>query len=231
MVGPAQERPPRAPVSPPGSSDFTAADFPADPELHCDIVMKGGITSGVVYPLAVCELATTYRLRSVGGPRPGRSPRRLPSLRRWAGARCCPTRPRRPPDTAGAPHTAIGATAPAPVPVPGALPRGFLGLAQFPKLLAGSQPDGRSLLFHLFRPQPGAVRLFGLLSAVLEQKTKLPDKPSRGQQLRAVLAVVAHATTKAPIRSLLGVVLGLALVVLGIVVLVGLPAGSHPVWW
>ena len=112
---------------------------------------------------------------------------------------------------------------------PGALPRGFLGLAQFPKLLAGSQPDGRSLLFHLFRPQPGAVRLFGLLSAVLEQKTKLPDKPSRGQQLRAVLAVVAHATTKAPIRSLLGVVLGLALVVLGIVVLVGLPAGSHPV--
>ena len=28
--------------------------------------MKGGITSGVLYPLAVCELATTYRLRNVG---------------------------------------------------------------------------------------------------------------------------------------------------------------------
>ena len=25
----------------------------------CDVVMKGGITSGVVYPPAVCELART----------------------------------------------------------------------------------------------------------------------------------------------------------------------------
>jgi hypothetical protein len=37
------------------------------PDLECDIVMKGGITSGVVYPLAVCELARRYRLVSVGG--------------------------------------------------------------------------------------------------------------------------------------------------------------------
>jgi len=109
------------------------------------------------------------------------------------------------------------------------LPRGFLGLAQFPKLLAESQSDGRSLLFHLFRPQPGAERLFGLLSAVLEQKTELPDKPSRVQQLRAVLAVVAHATAKAPIRSLLGVLLGLTLLVLAILGLVRLPSGSSAV--
>jgi hypothetical protein len=37
------------------------------PARDCDIVMKGGITSGVVYPHAICELAQTYRLRSVGG--------------------------------------------------------------------------------------------------------------------------------------------------------------------
>ena len=37
------------------------------PERECDIVMKGGITSGVVYPHAVCELAQTYRLVNVGG--------------------------------------------------------------------------------------------------------------------------------------------------------------------
>ena len=49
------------------------------------------------------------------------------------------------------------------------------------------------------------------------------------QQLRAVLAVIVHAAAKAPIRSLLGVVLGLALVVLGIAGLVRLPAGSGPV--
>ena len=34
----------------------------ASPARECDIVMKGGITSGVVYPLAVCELAGVYRL-------------------------------------------------------------------------------------------------------------------------------------------------------------------------
>ncbi|WP_165807008.1 patatin-like phospholipase family protein [Nocardioides currus] len=40
-------------------------------ERECDVVMKGGITSGVLYPLAVCELATTYRLRNVGGTSAG----------------------------------------------------------------------------------------------------------------------------------------------------------------
>jgi predicted acylesterase/phospholipase RssA len=37
----------------------------------CDIVMKGGITSGVVYPHAVCELARTFRLKNVGGTSAG----------------------------------------------------------------------------------------------------------------------------------------------------------------
>ncbi|MGA4507151.1 hypothetical protein ACQB6R_05485 [Propionibacteriaceae bacterium G1746] len=41
------------------------------PRLECDIVMKGGITSGVVYPQAVAELARTYRLRQVGGASAG----------------------------------------------------------------------------------------------------------------------------------------------------------------
>jgi predicted acylesterase/phospholipase RssA len=45
--------------------------YPADPPLDCDVIMKGGITSGVIYPLAVCELAKVYRLRSVGGASAG----------------------------------------------------------------------------------------------------------------------------------------------------------------
>src|SRR5689334_22503917 len=40
-------------------------------ESECDLVMKGGITSGVIYPLAVCQLATTRRLRCVGGTSAG----------------------------------------------------------------------------------------------------------------------------------------------------------------
>jgi hypothetical protein len=43
----------------------------ANPTRSCDIVMKGGITSGVVYPHAVCELAPTYRFRNVGGTSAG----------------------------------------------------------------------------------------------------------------------------------------------------------------
>jgi predicted acylesterase/phospholipase RssA len=41
------------------------------PTLECDIVMKGGITSGVVYPRAVVELAKAYRFRSIGGTSAG----------------------------------------------------------------------------------------------------------------------------------------------------------------
>ncbi len=51
--------------------DATPTGPHAAPRLECDIVMKGGITSGVVYPRAVAELARTYRLRSVGGASAG----------------------------------------------------------------------------------------------------------------------------------------------------------------
>lgn len=38
---------------------------------ECDLVMEGGITSGVVYPLALVELASQYRFRGVGGTSAG----------------------------------------------------------------------------------------------------------------------------------------------------------------
>ena len=43
----------------------------ASPTRECDIIMKGGITSGVVYPLAISELARTYRLKNIGGTSAG----------------------------------------------------------------------------------------------------------------------------------------------------------------
>ena len=42
-----------------------------DPPTECDIIMKGGITSGVVYPPAVCELADSFDIRSIGGASAG----------------------------------------------------------------------------------------------------------------------------------------------------------------
>ena len=43
----------------------------SNPTRSCDIIMKGGITSGVVYPHAACELARTYRFVNVGGTSAG----------------------------------------------------------------------------------------------------------------------------------------------------------------
>ncbi len=45
--------------------------YPSAPVDECDVVMKGGITSGIVYPLAVCELAKKYRFRNIGGASAG----------------------------------------------------------------------------------------------------------------------------------------------------------------
>lgn len=53
--------------------DFSKADFSA-PQEQCDLVMKGGITSGIVYPPVVLKLASVgkkYRFRSVGGTSAG----------------------------------------------------------------------------------------------------------------------------------------------------------------
>src|SRR3954447_14075078 len=52
---------------------LSALEYPRGAELadEADMVMKGGITSGVVYPLAVCELAKRYRFRNLGGSSAG----------------------------------------------------------------------------------------------------------------------------------------------------------------
>jgi hypothetical protein len=39
----------------------------ADNCLDCDIVMAGGVTSGIIYPGAVAMIARKYRFRSIGG--------------------------------------------------------------------------------------------------------------------------------------------------------------------
>ena len=51
-------------------SDPRTYDY-SQPTRTCDVVMKGGITSGVVYPHALCELARTYRFVNVGGTSAG----------------------------------------------------------------------------------------------------------------------------------------------------------------
>jgi predicted acylesterase/phospholipase RssA len=43
----------------------------APPDRFCDLVMKGGLTSGIVYPKAIALLAACYRFKSIGGTSAG----------------------------------------------------------------------------------------------------------------------------------------------------------------
>ena len=43
----------------------------SNPDKGCDIIMKGGITSGIVYPKAIFELAKKYKFCSIGGTSAG----------------------------------------------------------------------------------------------------------------------------------------------------------------
>jgi hypothetical protein len=45
-------------VPEPTRKDYTDPSLYRNADAYCDLVMKGGISSGVVNPLAACELAT-----------------------------------------------------------------------------------------------------------------------------------------------------------------------------
>lgn len=57
-------------TAPPVSLDVPTPDpvreMPPD-DRYCDLVLNGGVASGVVYPWAVVELARHYRFRNIGG--------------------------------------------------------------------------------------------------------------------------------------------------------------------
>jgi predicted acylesterase/phospholipase RssA len=44
---------------------------PAPALKKCDIVMKGGVTSGSIYPGLICKLAEHYQFQSIGGTSAG----------------------------------------------------------------------------------------------------------------------------------------------------------------
>ncbi len=64
--------PPTATAPTAAPSDTVSLETPPRVPLEeCDLIMKGGITSGVVYPQAVVRIARDYRLRSIGGSSAG----------------------------------------------------------------------------------------------------------------------------------------------------------------
>jgi len=52
-------------------AESCGVSMPDGPTKYCDLVMKGGITSGIVYPNAVLALAKEFRFKSIGGTSAG----------------------------------------------------------------------------------------------------------------------------------------------------------------
>lgn len=113
--------------------------------IFCDLVMKGGITSGVVYPTAIAELARTYRFRNIGGASAGAI----------AAAGAAAAEYRRQTRRGQADEMA-----------------GFARLDGLPREL-GARVEGsrHTRLFHLFAPSTLSRPLFSVLAGMLNRPT------------------------------------------------------------
>ncbi len=130
----------------------------------CDVVMKGGITSGVVYPSAIAELAAKYELRNIGGASAGAI----------ASAGAAAAEYRRQTET-----------------IPAQKSAGFDRLRGLADELGqpGQQSGPHSRLFHLFLPSKQAQPIFSILTRILNLKSVIsrlilpntrPRHPGRG---------------------------------------------------
>ena len=111
--------------------------YPLAEELtaSCSLVMKGGITSGIIYPRAVCQIATTRRLVRIGGTSAGAiaaSAAAAAEFARNTGAH-------------------------------GRRDIGYPRLAALPDSLTENS-HGHSKLYQLFQPQPATRALYRLVA-------------------------------------------------------------------
>lgn len=112
---------------------------------ECDIVMEGGVTSGVVYPSFVARLATRFTLRSIGGT----------SVGAVAAVAAAAAQYRR-----NASRASGGTLA----------DDGFGKLEQLPEWLQATDASGKSKLFTLFQPCPDLRRHFAVIEIALNRK-------------------------------------------------------------
>jgi hypothetical protein len=114
-------------------------------KLQCDLVMRGGITSGIVYPRAIAKLAETYNFRSIGGTSAGAIAATATAAAQF-GAKTPPD-----PLFVGPPNDPFQ-----------------VRIRRLPKELA-EMKRGKSVLERMFQPAAGMERLFGVLMASLQR--------------------------------------------------------------
>lgn len=141
---------------------------------ECDLIMKGGITSGIVYPLAVVEIAKAFRLRCIGGTSAG-------AIASAAAAAA----------ELGRQRFQQGDVAED--------PQGFVQLADLPGDLAGDSSDGHSTrLMAFFKPAPKLRPLFDVFLSVLGNKT------AAGRILAGAWALCRHTWLPVLLGALIG---------------------------
>lgn len=127
-----------------------------------DLTMQGGTTSGVVYPLAVCDLATRFRFRNVGGASAGAIAAAITAAAELG--RSERVRQRTSPPAAVASET----------PPDGLVRQGFVGVTDVITWLTqtGLEDPQRDefRLAQLFRPAARSHRVYRVLVAVMRER-------------------------------------------------------------
>ena len=103
---------------------------------YCDLVMKGGITSGIVYPNAVLALARDFRFKNIGGTSAGAIAAAATAAAALGDRK----------------HVASGSSAPCPATL------GFAGLERI-----AAQLSSQGFIFGLFQPARGARNAYRLI--------------------------------------------------------------------
>ncbi len=106
---------------------------------YCDLVMKGGITSGIVYPNAVLALARDFRFKNIGGTSAGAIAAAATAAAALGDRK----------------HAASGSAAPCPRTL------GFAGLER-----VAAELSSQGFIFGLFQPARGARNAYRLIVAL-----------------------------------------------------------------
>ena len=127
-----------------------------------DVTMRGGTTSGVVYPLALCELARRFRFRNVGGASAGAIAASLAAAAELGRARWDRDERRTPDDLSDEAKRQ------------GHVRQGFLGMADatawFSQVDDGDKAKDEYRIAQLFRPTKAARSLFRLVVATMRSR-------------------------------------------------------------